>query len=52
MEAIGLTTAAMVSYTVIAFYFRPEPNTDNRACRGVINDPFQSSDNVNPFYGG
>jgi hypothetical protein len=49
-HAIGVTVIAMVIYTVIAFFFRPEPDTDNMGMGGgLMNDPFQSSDNVNRF---
>jgi hypothetical protein len=49
-QACAITAGAMCVYTVIAFYFRPEPNTDNLGWGGGLgNDPFQSSDNVNRF---
>jgi hypothetical protein len=49
-EACAITGAATCVYTVIAFFFRPEPNTDNMGWGGGMgNDPFQSSDNVNRF---
>jgi hypothetical protein len=38
----------MLVYTAVAFFIRPEPDTDNLGlCGGLINDPFQSADNVN-----
>jgi len=47
-QAIAIATGVMVVYTGIAFVFRPEPNTDNMGWGGgMMNDPFQSSDNVN-----
>src|SRR5262245_20860252 len=47
-QAIGIATAIMLVYTVIAFFLRPEPNTDNLGWGGgMMNDPFQTSDNVN-----
>ncbi len=49
-EACAVTAGAMCVYTGIAFFFRPEPNTDNMGWGGGLgNDPFQSSDNVNRF---
>jgi hypothetical protein len=49
-HAIGITVMAMVIYTVIAFFFRPEPDTDNMGLGGgLMNDPFQRSDNTNRF---
>jgi hypothetical protein len=49
-QAIAIATGVMVVYTAIAFFFRPEPNTDNMGGGGgLMNDPFQSSDNVNRF---
>src|SRR5262245_27488563 len=45
-HAIAITIIAMSVYTVVAFYFRPEPDTDNMGLGGgLMNDPFQSSDN-------
>ena len=44
------TAGGMLIYTGIAFFFRPEPNTDNLGWGGGLgNDPFQTSDNVNRF---
>jgi len=49
-QAIAITAAVMFVYTTIAFFIRPEPNTDNLGWGGgVANDPFQYSDNVNRF---
>jgi hypothetical protein len=49
-QAIAIATVIMIVYTVIAFVLRPEPNTDNLGwAGGMMNDPFQSSDNVNRF---
>ena len=49
-QAIAYTAGGMLIYTGIAFFFRPEPNTDNLGIGGgLANDPFQSSDNVNRF---
>ena len=47
-QAFVLGTAAMILYTGVAFFIRPEPNTDNLGWGGGMgNDPFQTSDNVN-----
>ena len=49
-HAVGYTATGMFVYTGIAFFFRPEPNTDNMGWGGGLgNDPCQSSDNVNRF---
>ena len=49
-QAIALTAGGMLVYTGIAFFVRPEPNTDNLGFGGGMgNDPFQSGDNVNRF---
>jgi hypothetical protein len=49
-QAILITGGGMMVYTGIAFFFRPEPNTDNLGFGGgMTNDPFQCSDNVNRF---
>jgi hypothetical protein len=49
-QAIALTAGAMLVYTGISFFFRPEPNTDNMGWGGgMANDPFQYSDNINRF---
>jgi hypothetical protein len=47
-QAVAVTAGGMCIYTGIAFFIRPEPNTDNLGWGGGFgNDPFQSSDNVN-----
>src|SRR5262245_9719047 len=49
-QAVLITAVVMAVYTVLAFYFRPEPNTDNMGIAGgLVNNPFQTSDNVNRF---
>jgi hypothetical protein len=49
-QAIAITAGGMLLYTGIAFFIRPEPNTDNMGWGGgMANDPFQYSDNVNRF---
>jgi len=49
-QAIAAATIIVPVYTAIAFFFRPEPNTDNMGMSGgAMNDPFQTSDNVNRF---
>ncbi len=45
-----VTGVGMLVYTAVAFFFRPEANTDNMGVGGgVVNDPFQCGDNVNRF---
>jgi len=47
-QAVLITAGLMLVYTGIAFFIRPEPNTDNMGWGGgMMNDPFQCSDNVN-----
>jgi hypothetical protein len=49
-QAIVITAGSMMVYTGLAFFFRPEANTDNLGFGGGgMNDPFQYSDNVNRF---
>jgi hypothetical protein len=49
-QAIVMTVIGMVAYTAIAFFIRPEPNTDNMGMGGGLgNDPYKSSDNANRF---
>lgn len=49
-QAIVITVGVMMVYTGLAFFFRPEPNTDNLGIAGGgMNDPFQYSDNINRF---
>jgi hypothetical protein len=49
-QAVVITAGGMCIYTGIAFFIRPEPNTDNLGWGGGMgNDPFQYSDNVNRF---
>jgi len=50
LQAVAITAGGMMIYTGIAFFLRPEPNTDNLGWGGgMMNDPFQCSDNVNRF---
>jgi hypothetical protein len=50
LQGIAITAGGMLIYTGIAFFIRPEPNTDNLGWGGgMMNDPFQCSDNVNRF---
>jgi hypothetical protein len=47
-QAVPITAGGMLVYTAIAFFLRPEANTDNMGWGGgLMNDPFQCSDNVN-----
>jgi hypothetical protein len=47
-QAVLITAGGMVVYSGIAFFLRPEANTDNMGWGGgLMNDPFQSSDNMN-----
>jgi hypothetical protein len=48
-QAAALATGVMMLYMGIAFFVRPEPNTDNMGwgIGGMADDPFQYSDDVN-----
>jgi hypothetical protein len=47
-KAIVGVSAAMIFYTCVAFFFRPEANGDNMGWfGGSTNDPTQYSDNIN-----
>lgn len=47
-QAVAAIAGAMLVYTGIAFFFRPEANTDNMGWfGGMSNDPTQYSDNIN-----
>jgi hypothetical protein len=49
-QAIAAVAGVMMLYTGIAFFFRPEANTDNMGwVGGGMNDPAQYSDNINRF---
>lgn len=49
-QAVAAIAGAMLVYTGIAFFFRPEANTDNMGWfGGMSNDPTQYSDNINRF---
>ena len=49
-KATLATIGILLLYIGIAFFFRPEPNTDNMGWFGGFgNDPFQYSDNINRF---
>ncbi|WP_425618318.1 hypothetical protein NA78x_002022 [Anatilimnocola sp. NA78] len=48
LQCAGMIAGAMCIYTGIAFFVRPEPNGDNMgALGGIVNDPFQRSDDYN-----
>jgi hypothetical protein len=48
VQACAFTGIGMIVYTAVAFFFRPEANTDNLGFGGgMANDPFQYGDNVN-----
>jgi hypothetical protein len=48
LQSSAITAGGMLIYTGIAFFVRPEPNTDNMGYGGgLANDPFQYSDNIN-----
>jgi hypothetical protein len=47
-QACAAVAGVMLIYVGIAFFFRPEPNTDNMGwIGGMSNDPTQYSDNIN-----
>ena len=47
-KAIAAAAAAMIVYTAVAYFVRPEANTDNMGWfGGFANDPTQYSDNIN-----
>jgi hypothetical protein len=47
-QACAAVAGVMLIYVGIAFFFRPEPNTDNMGWfGGMSNDPTQYSDNIN-----
>jgi hypothetical protein len=49
-KAIVATAAAMMAYTAVAYFVRPEANGDNMGWfGGSTNDPTQYSDNINRF---
>jgi hypothetical protein len=49
-KATLATIGSLLIYIGVAFFFRPEANTDNIGwCGGFGNDPFQYSDNINRF---
>jgi hypothetical protein len=49
-HASVVTGVGMLAYTAVAFFFRPEANTDNMGVGGGMgNDPSQYGDNVNRF---
>ncbi|HEX5102241.1 MAG TPA: hypothetical protein VFV87_00415 [Pirellulaceae bacterium] len=49
-QAAAIASGLMMIYMGVAFFVRPEANTDNLGWGGgLANDPFQYSDNVNRF---
>jgi hypothetical protein len=50
LKMAGATAVILVLYVAVAFFFRPQANTDNMGWGlGLANDPFQYSDNINRF---
>jgi hypothetical protein len=50
VQASAAVAGGMLIYVGIAFFFRPEANTDNMGWfGGMSNDPTQYSDNINRF---
>lgn len=48
-QAIAVASGAMLIYMGVAFFVRPEPNTDNMGwgIGGLADDPYQYSDDIN-----
>lgn len=47
-QALVVSAGVLLIYVGVAFFVRPEPDTDNMGwCGGLINDPFHYSDNLN-----
>jgi hypothetical protein len=47
-QSIVLTTGLLLVYIGVAFFVRPEPNTEDLGwCGGLIDNPFSYSDGVN-----
>ena len=48
MVAAAVIAGVILIYSGLAFFFRPEPNTDNLGyCGGTYNDPTKISDDIN-----
>jgi hypothetical protein len=47
-QSIAAATGAILIYVGVAFFVRPDPNSDNMGwAGGLVNDPLQYSDNIN-----
>jgi hypothetical protein len=50
LKNFGITTGTIILYSLIAYFIRPEPDTDDMGiCGGMIDNPFSYSDNGNRF---
>lgn len=48
LQSCAVIAGVILIYSGLAFFFRPEPNTDNLGyCGGHCNDPTKISDNIN-----
>ncbi|MCK4983450.1 MAG: hypothetical protein KAS17_11035, partial [Victivallaceae bacterium] len=50
IKNFGITTGALIVYCLIAYFIRPQPDTDDMGlCGGMIDNPFSYSDDHNRF---
>lgn len=50
MKAVAWTVGLTVGYLVVAYFVRPEPETDNLGwLGGLMDDPFHYSDDISRF---
>lgn len=48
LQSAAVIAGVILIYSGLAFFFRPEPNTDNLGyCGGGVNDPTKISDDIN-----
>jgi hypothetical protein len=48
LQSAAVIAGVILIYSGLAFFFRPEPNTDNLGyCGGAYNDPTKISDDIN-----
>ncbi|QDU27140.1 hypothetical protein ETAA8_22250 [Anatilimnocola aggregata] len=48
LQSMAVIAGVILIYSGLAFFFRPEPNTDNLGfCGGMRDDPFKYSDDIN-----
>ena len=50
LKNFGITTGAIILYSLVAYFIRPEPDTEDMGLLGgMVDNPFSYSDDTNRF---